>query len=412
MTPSPDHGPYPFSSRLELAATVHPLLELHQRLVREGRPILDLTASNPTRAGFEYPAEAIRAALASPEVLDYDPSAAGAEMTRLAIAADSAERGVEIDPARLLLTSGTSEAYSLLFKILANPGDVILAPRPGYPLIECLARLDGLQTRYYNLREMATDPDSGAVDELVWRLDRRDDWMDEIADRARVAAVVVVSPSNPCGNYLKVEEAAWLGDWCVRRRAALIVDEVFADYPSPGFRPIDPIGAAVEAGALVCRLNGLSKKAGLPQVKLGWVALHGPGPIVEAAWFRLEHAADAYLSASASAQLAAPSLLAMAPDLRAQIQTRCAANALFLDQWLANRPGIDRYVREGGWYGLIRLFDGRSDEDRALLWLERHGVFVHPGYFFDFLRPGYAVFSLLPPEPVFREAIQRLFPKG
>ena len=365
-----------------------------QQRRREGRPIIDLTASNPTRAGFEYPQDLL-APLSHCRGLTYAPEPFGAIDARQAIAEDYARRGVRANPERMVLTSSTSEAYSLLFKLLMVPGDEVLVPRPSYPLFELLTSLDGVVARHYELEYHG-----------VWSIDL------ESVDRAwspRTRALLVVTPNNPTGSFVRRQELDCLAARCASRGAALIADEVFADYV------LDPV-AAGNAGrilaseeALVFALGGLSKSVGLPQVKLGWIAAAGDDRVVSDALSRLEIVCDSYLSVSTPVQLAARELLERGAVVRAQIASRIAGNDERLLALALNAPACTVIPTEGGWYAVVQVPTLRSEEELVLELLNIDGVLAHPGYFFDFARESFVVVSLLPPEDQFAIGVERLF---
>lgn len=362
-------------------------------LKAESREILDLTVSNPTRCGFTYPEAEIRAALSGSAVLGYDPDPMGSRTARGAIAA---HHGHGLRAEDLLLTASTSEGYGLLFKLLCDPGDEVLVPSPSYPLFEWLARLEGLAAHpvpsYFHDR---------------WHLDL---GALEAAVSTRTRTVVVVNPNNPTGHFLSQAEWRGLTDLCARRDLALLVDEVFADYGLE--TPFDRMETALldaEPPCPVFLLSGLSKVAALPQLKLGWIAVRGPGAAehLEA----LAFLADQYLSVSAPVQAAAPTLLALAPGIRDQVRARLQANLSALDNALASHPHLSRLPVEGGWSVLLRRPAVNADETCALRLLESASVLVHPGSFFDLPGDGHLVLSLLTPEPVFREGLERILPR-
>jgi hypothetical protein len=362
-------------------------------LKSEGRELLDLTVSNPTRCGFEYPEAAIRAALSSPGVLTYDPDPQGSCEARAAIAA---HHGQGLRAEELLLTASTSEGYGLLFKLLGDPGDEVLVPSPSYPLFEWLARLEGL----------AAQPVPSYFHER-WHLDL---GALEAAVSPRTRAVVVVNPNNPTGHFLSKTEWAALTALCARHGLALLVDEVFADYT------LEPTGNRLATALLdpdppcpVFLLSGLSKVAALPQLKLGWIAVRGPGAgtYLEA----LAFLADQYLSVSAPVQAAAPTLLALAPGMRGQVGARLRANLAALDAALATHPRLSRLPVEGGWSVLLRRPAVDADEFCALRLVAEASTLVHPGSFFDLPGDGHLVLSLLTPEQIFCEGLQRILPR-
>ncbi|HEX9011381.1 MAG TPA: pyridoxal phosphate-dependent aminotransferase [Holophagaceae bacterium] len=381
------------SSRLPASFEPNALTRLLASRRAEGAPVVDLTVSNPTTCGFTYPGPEIRAALSGPAVLGYAPDPLGARLAREAVAAHHG-RGLRADD--LLLTASTSEGYALLFKLLGDPGDEVLVPSPSYPLFDWLARLEGLHARavpsYFHER---------------WHLDL---GAMEAAVSARTRAVVVVNPNNPTGHFLSRTEWTGLVELCARQGLALLVDEVFADYPVEA--PADALPTALEDADPPCPvflLSGLSKIAALPQVKLGWIAARGPGATghLEA----LAFLADQYLSVSASAQAAAPALLALAPGIQAQVRTRVRANLAALDRALADRPHLSRLPVEGGWSVLLRRPALDADDACSFRLLRETGVLIHPGSFFDLPGDGYLVLSLLTPEAVFSDGLEQALPR-
>jgi alanine-synthesizing transaminase len=377
-----------FSSRLAWNLPPNRISVVLDGLRRAGAPVLDLTESNPTRAGFVYPTDAVLSALGDARSMHYEPAPAGPAGAREAVAAYYAERGHAVEPGRILLTSSTSESYGWLFKLLADPGDEVLVPRPSYPLFEFLAALESVRVVEYPLEYQGG-----------W-------WLDfEALERAvtpRTRAIVVVNPNNPTGSYLKTDEFRRLDALAAARGIALVSDEVFADY---AFGP-DPRRLTLVAGsgeALAFSLSGLSKIAGLPQMKLGWIVTGGPEPARREASERLELIADTYLPVSAPVQNAAPRLLDAGRDVRAQISARTRAN---LD-WLRH-SGCETLDVEGGWYAIVRVPRTRGEEEWTLQLLTRDGVLVQPGFFYDFAAEAFLVLSLLTPVEVFREGVRRL----
>ena len=350
-----------------------------------GARVLDLTESNPTRAGLPYASDAILSALRSPGALVYEPASFGLPSAREAVAAQLGHA-----PARVMLTASTSEAYAFLFKLLCDPGDEVLVPAPSYPLFEHLARLEGVRVAPYRIGY------DGA-----WYIDL-DSARAAMGPRTR--AVIVVTPNNPTGSYLKRDELAGLAGLGV----PIVSDEVFASY-SLSARP-DPSRAssALEAqGGLVFALGGLSKLAALPQMKLAWTAVGGDAALVEPALGRLEIIADAFLSVGAPVQHALPALLASRASAEGAILERARDNLAFLREAATGRA-VSVLEVEGGWYATLRLPRTRSEEEWAVALLEQDHVYVHPGHFFDFESEAYLVASLLTPGPVFRDGIGRL----
>jgi len=354
---------------------------------RAGAAILDLTESNPTRAGIAYPA-GLLAPLAEAPCLVYEPSPRGLPSAREAVAADYARRGIRVEADRVLLTASTSEAYAFLFKLLCEPGDGVLVPRPGYPLFDL--RLESVEIAPYAL---GYDGEWHVIASAV-----------EAALTPRTRAVVVVSPNNPTGSCLKRDEAEALQALCARKGLCLVADEVFADYvfgPDPRRLP----SVAADGPALAFALGGLSKSCGLPQLKLGWVAVSGPPALRDEAMARLELVADTFLSVGTPVQRAAPSLLARLPELQAPIAARVKSNLARIEETLGPASKATLLRPEGGWYAVLRVPATIPEEELALRLLESRGVLVHPGYFFDFPGEAFLVLSLLPPGDVFRAGL-------
>jgi aspartate/methionine/tyrosine aminotransferase len=382
-----------FSARLSWDLRPNRLAQLLDEKRRAGVPVLDLTESNPTRAGFAYPGDEILAALADARSLRYDPSPAGAAVAREAVATYYSARGSRVSPDRILLTASTSEAYSYLFKLLANPGDEVLVPRPSYPLFDFLAALEAARTVPYSLRYH----DGWELDAAALRA--------AVSDRTR--AIVIVNPNNPTGSFLKAEERTALVSLCRERELTLISDEVFSDY-TLGSDANRVATLAGESDVLTFCLNGLSKVAGMPQMKAGWIVLAGPEAAQAAARERLELIADTYLSVATPTQHALPRLLALGEGVRGQIQARVRQNLAWLQSAVASESGCRVLQAEGGWYAILRVPRTRSEEQWCLDLLERDHVLVQPGFFYDFDSEAYLVVSLLPSGNIFREGIGRL----
>ncbi|HVL68212.1 MAG TPA: pyridoxal phosphate-dependent aminotransferase [Vicinamibacterales bacterium] len=359
------------------------------------RPLLDLTVTNPTLTGIPYPPD-ILTPLADVRALQYTPEPFGGAAAREAVARDYARRGISVALQQVVLTASTSEAYSLLFKLLCDPAhDDVLVPVPSYPLFDHLTRLDGVGARPYVLEYHGR-----------WQIDEQSV---DTAWTSSIQAVLAVTPNNPTGSSLAAHEMAFLTDRCAERRAALILDEVFADYPlAPPDAARPHSGAHGTPDALTFRLGGLSKSAGLPQVKLGWIAVDGPPPLVDSALQRLELICDTYLSVSTPVQVAAPELIARGAAVRAAIQERIRMNHAHLRAAVASHPSVDLLHADGGWAAVVRIPASRAEEEVVLDLLERHDTLVHPGFFFDFPREAFLVLSLLPDPAVFREGVARI----
>jgi aspartate/methionine/tyrosine aminotransferase len=357
-----------------------------------GTPIIDLTETNPTRVGFDYP-DSLPAALAVPGALRYEPEPFGLAAAREAVSAEYAAGHLPVDPGCIVLTASTSEAYSFLFKLLCEPGDEVLVPVPSYPLFDHLCRLDGVGVRTYPLEYHGTwSPDVAAMAAAV---------------TPRTRAVLVVSPNNPTGSLVGRDDLRAIAGVCRARDLALVGDEVFADYlidPRP-----DRASVLQQQEALTFALGGLSKSAGLPQMKLGWIAATGPPPLLAAALARLEIVADAYLSVSTPVQHATGSFLAAGRRVRRSIVDRVRTNLQALVEAAGAVPSCSVLRVEGGWSAVVRVPSMRSEEQLVLELLEHERVLVHPGYFFDFPREAYLVVSLIPAPAAFREGAARIF---
>lgn len=417
-----------FSTRLPADLSESPIARAARELRANDAAICDLTISNPTRAGFSYPEEEIREAYSRASTVAYEPHPRGLARAREAIAeyyAGEAERreggeaawraggersdaragGVSVDPRHIHCTASSSEAYGMLFKLLCEPGDDVCIPHPAYPLFAWLAGLDAVRVRPYDLR---LAPDGR------WRVDMHS--LDQaVTDRTR--AVIVVNPSNPAGNYLRPDDFVLLDAFCARRGIALIVDEVFWDFPLDERIDADRLrqrSAGAGGEALRFTINGFSKLLGLPQSKLGWMITEGPAPLRDEALERLDVIADAYLSVSTAVMAAAPALLALRGDMQAQILSRCTRNLAFAAVRLGGTAddsasgGGALLLPEGGWSILLRLGGEEDEEHAALRLLEEQRVLVHPGTLFDIPRGRHFVLSLLAGEDAFRAGTEKL----
>jgi aspartate/methionine/tyrosine aminotransferase len=389
-----------FSRRTDWNTEESELARAHRLRAAAGGPIADLTASNPTRCGFQYPPELL-SSLTAPQALDYDPQPRGLLSARQAVCAYYAEHGVAIEPAQIVLATSTSEAYSFLFRLLSDAGGEILTFQPGYPLFDFLAALDDVRLRAAPL-----------VYDHGWQIDP------EAIRRAltpRTRAIVLVHPNNPTGHFTKPWEAEELARLCREFDLALIVDEVFIDYSlgdslsGPAANPSADFAASLPAsfaagleGVPVFVVSGLSKIAGLPQMKAAWMVVTEPQS--GAALDRLEVIADTFLSMSAPVQCALPAWLEGRASIQRQIRARVAANLAELDRQLDRLPAVSRLKVEGGWYAVLRIPALAPDEQTALALLER-GVWVHPGYFFAMPDSGWLVVSLLGPVEEFARGV-------
>jgi aspartate/methionine/tyrosine aminotransferase len=382
-----------FSHRTNWRLTPNALTRAIEEARASKREILDLTISNPTEAGVRPGAETVLAALANPEAMRYHPQPRGLVEARQAVCHyyRGSHEVFDLDPERLLLTTSTSEAYSYVFRLLANPADEILVPKPSYPLFEFLADLADVKLVPYPLLY-----DHG------WQID-----FDSLykAATAQSRALILVHPNNPTGSYVSAAETSALNAFCRDYGLALIVDEVFLDYshdgaPRPSF--------VANADALTFTLSGISKISALPQMKLAWVATSGPQEMVAEAGARLEIIADTYLSLNAPVQLAAPVLLDQRKQIQPILLDRLRENLAELDRQLAVHPSCTRLQVDGGWYVVLRIPVRGTDEDLAIDLLRKMSVIVHPGHFYDFPNEGHLVLSLITEPADFREGVARL----
>ncbi|HEX2569700.1 MAG TPA: pyridoxal phosphate-dependent aminotransferase [Polyangia bacterium] len=379
-----------YSRRLSWSVPPSPLSLLVEEEIARGNVLLDLTSSNPTRAGLPY-SSTLLSALTHPEGLIYRPDPSGLPVARAAIARYYAERGHAVDPEHLVLTASTSEAYAWVFKLLCDPGDTVLVPQPSYPLFDYLAALECVSLRPYHLGF-----------DGHWYLDEAE--LDRVAEGAKAA--LLVHPNNPTGSFLSRAEWEALVTRAGARGFALVVDEVFSDFVlTPGGDRLD--STVSEARVLTFTLSGLSKVVGLPQLKLGWIHVGGPAAEVREALARLELIADTYLSVSTPVALAAPSLLAEWRQLAEPLVRRTAGNLALIAAAVAGSP-VSLLPVAGGWYAMLRLPRTRSDEEWAMTLVRRDGVLVQPGYFYDVPIEACLVISLLTPPEILKEGLDRL----
>jgi aspartate/methionine/tyrosine aminotransferase len=384
-----------FSTRTPSDLAPNRLTSAELKVRATGVRVIDLTETNPTRVGLAYPDHALTA-LAAPEGLSYEPHPFGLSSARETVAGAIGGAASPVDPARVILTASTSEAYAFLFKLLCDPGDEVLVPVPSYPLFEHLTRLELVAVRPYPLDFHGT-----------WSIDTH---AVESAITPRTRAVLVVSPNNPTGSIITSGDLGALSRLCESRELALIGDEVFSDYlidPRP-----DRARVLDQDEALTFSLGGLSKSAGLPQLKLGWIVAGGPPALVDAALARLEIVCDTFLSVATPVQRAIGPLLSAGREIRAQIVDRVTGNLREMQALAAQHPACSVLRVEGGWSAVVRVPATGGEESLVLDLLERDHVLVHPGYFFDFPHEAFVVVSLLAPPADFSEGAARLFSRA
>ncbi|MFI5071041.1 MAG: pyridoxal phosphate-dependent aminotransferase [Terriglobales bacterium] len=343
-----------------------------------GKPLIDLTVSNPTECGLQYDEDAILNALRNPAALKYEPNPRGLAVARSAVAEYYAERGAVVSSDDIFLTTSTSEAYSYVFRTLCDPGDEVLIPEPSYPLFEFLADIQDVRLVRYPL-----------VYDYGWQIDFHG-LERSITERTR--GVIVVHPNNPTGHFCKPEEMRKLNEICAAREIAIIADEVFLDF---ALKEGKPTTFATNWRALTFTMSGLSKICGLPQMKAAWLVVSGEEPVKTQALARLEMIADTYLSMNAPIQWAMPTLLGRREAFQKQLLVRVNENLLELDRQLAGQKSCSRLEVEGGWNAVIRVPATGSDDELALELLETKGVYVHPGHFYDFPTGGFLVVSVI-----------------
>lgn len=382
-----------FSKRTEWKLTPNRFTQTQADLRSAGMKVLDLSVSNPTRAGLRFDEEAILGSLAMPEAMDYDPQPKGILKAREAVARyyRDEHEGYDVDPESLILTTSTSEAYSYIFRLLCNSGEELLVPKPSYPLFEFLADLEDVNLVPYPLLY-----DHG------WQVDFPSLYK---AVNHHTRGVVLVHPNNPTGSYVKQEEVEGFNRFCDEYGVALIVDEVFLDYAHDGAARNT---FALNSDVLTFTLSGLSKVSGLPQMKIAWAVTSGPEEHKAPALARLEVIADTYLSMNAPQQLAMPTLLEQRKHIQPLLLDRIRTNLQELDRQLSRQSTCERLEVEGGWYVVLRVPVTQSDEELAIDLLRKVAVLVHPGHFYDFSRDGYLVLSLITPTGEFREGISRI----
>lgn len=355
-----------------------------------GKPLLDLTVSNPTDCGFAYDSDAILDAMRNPAVLKYEPVARGLASARSAVAEYYAEHATRVSIDDIFLTTSTSEAYSYAFRLLCNPDDELLIPAPSYPLFDFLADIqDAKLVRYPLLYDHGWQIDFHALEQAI---------------TPRTRGVIVVHPNNPTGHFAKHAEIEKLNAICSAANLAIIADEVFLDFSLNAERP-SSFGGNQEA--LTFTMSGLSKICGLPQMKAAWLAVSGPQKLKSEALARLEVIADTYLSMNAPVQLAMPFFISQRQNFQTQLMKRIQGNLSELDRQLAAQKVCSRLAVEGGWYAILRVPATRSDEDLALALLNDKDVYVHPGHFFEFPNDGYLVVSLISGEADFSQGLAR-----
>jgi len=389
-----------FSSRTSWNFSANDLTKKKAELFQNGRAILDLTETNPTKSGFSFPFTEILSSLSHSENIFYSPNPKGNLQARETICNYYTARNISVSPEQIILTSSSSEAYSLLFRLLCNVGDEVLIPKPSYPLFEYLAEINDVQTKYYHLEYDGS-----------WKIDV-ENIKENISEKTK--AIILVNPNNPTGSFVSNEEREKIFSIAYQKSISIIEDEVFADFRfqilarSAGgldFRLHKPPSSNHKP--LTFLLNGISKTLALPQMKLGWIVIDGDDELQREAIARLEILADTFLSVNTPIQNALPELLLFRKEIQEQILLRIKSNYDLLQRIMFNSQ-CSILNGEGGWSGIIQIPKIVSDEQFAIKLLQQENVFVHPGHFFDFEKDGYIIVSLLPQKEIFEEGIMRL----
>ncbi|TGM97775.1 pyridoxal phosphate-dependent aminotransferase [Leptospira dzoumogneensis] len=381
-----------FSDRFEFIPGENDLYSLLESFKRSGQDWIDLTISNPTKVGLVYPREAILHSLEKQESMEYDPDPKGTLEARKSIVSYYKEKGHTISEEDLFLTSSSSEAYSYLIKLLCNPGEEVLIPSPGYPLFEFLSLLDGVEFNSYQL-----DQSSG------WKIDF-ENLNSKITNKTKI--LFLVSPNNPTGNILSLEEFEKLKTLAKTKRIALVLDEVFSDYLHEENR--DQIDF-FHTDFPVFVVNGISKILALPQMKLSWIHVGGPTSWKKECKERLEIIADTYLSVGTPIQLALPELFQWRNMIQSQVLRRIRRNLQVLESSYSSHPSIVYASPKGGWYAVLQSDSFLNDEEFCFRLLEKEKVLVHPGSMFGFEEDqGNIVISLIVETESFQSGLEKI----
>lgn len=382
-----------FSKRTNWLLANNELTSTLENLLNEGKPILDLTESNPGECGFTYLNPALVESLNDSKNLAYKPHPQGLTQAREALVKYYSEKGISIDKNDMFLTASTSEAYSYLFRLLFNPEEHVLLPRPSYPLFTYLLDLNDINYDFYSLE----------YDNNSWHINF-DDIEQSITNETK--AIILVNPNNPTGSFIKREELEKLNQICASKYITIISDEVFSDFAFT--TDASRVSLINNAQALTFVLGGISKMLGLPQMKLSWILTSGPALLVEEAKKRLEIIGDTYLNVNTPVQNSLVQWIPMRSRIQEEISVRIKRNYQFALSAAKEVLSVEMFKSEGGWYLIGRIPSLKSEEDWVLTFLKEDYVFVHPGYFFDFEEESYIVMSLLTPPATFEEGFKRI----
>jgi len=378
----------PFARRTNWQQETNALNKVLEDFEKRQIPVIDLTVSNPTSCGFQYP-EGMLATLNSQENFKYQPDSCGMKQARDAVVKYYARHNLGLSANEIVLTASTSEAYSFLMRLLVNPGEKVLIPRPSYPLFQFLLEINDVDFDYYPL-----------VYNGQWRIDSQ--ALERCVD-AKTKAIILVNPNNPTGSYISSAVLNALNDICLKHQMAIISDEVFYDYP---LAQRDFVSCAGNQTALTFVLGGLSKTLALPQMKCAWILASGPQRLLQGALSRLEIIADTYLSVNSPVQNALEKWLESAPQLQEQIISRVKENRQWLSAHLNDHTQL--LDIQGGWYATLRIPAIKTEEEWVLEFMREDHVSVYPGYFFDYEGGAFIVLSLIAPTVSFREGLERI----
>lgn len=386
---------YMFSKRVNYTTEENKISKLLKEKKSSGVTVLDLMESNPTNARFAYDEDGILNSISKPDSLKYAPLPKGLKQAREAVAGYYKEKNIEINPENIFLTSGTSEAYSFIFKLITNPDDEVLVPAPGYPLFTFIGEMELVKVKNYEFKY---------VEDEGWTINF-ESLESGITDKTRV--IILLNPSNPTGNFIKTKEINKILRICRERKIAIICDEVFLDYPIE-IKSENTFSISGVNYVLTFTLSGLSKICGLPQMKLSWIIIGGPVKQRQEALEKLEIITDTYLSVGTPIQLALNNLLSNKEIIQGQIRERILKNFNFLKSEIEKSKQIILLKTEGGWYSILKLNSEINEEDFVYELLNKKDVYINPGYFYDFNDEGYIILSLLTPVDVFENGVKRI----
>ncbi len=380
-------------SNYELSGELNLLASTYEKMLKEGKKILDLTISNPTKVGFTYPFEKINSALQNMQIFEYNPHPQGLYKTRETISNYYTEKGFDVLPEDVFLVSGTSEGYSYLLKLLCNPGDSVLVPAPSYPLLDFIATLENVEIGHFYLK---------LTSEGEWRLD-----LENIYSKIKpnTKAILFVQPNNPTGTILSKIEAQNLIELCEEKRICLIIDEVFREFIF-NEQTVVPLLYSEEIPVFI--LNGISKTLALPQFKLGWILALLPQRFKKQIHEALEIIADTFLSVNTPVQVALKELFEIRVEIKSMIMQRLKTNLEYALEKLSNSSRLTIYKPQGGWYIVVKFNNMMRSEEFAVNLLKSKNVYLHPGEMFRFPKDKFLVISLLTPLQEFTEGLDRL----